>query len=97
MFILPQMDLFPLAPTVIGEPEDRLQPGQSPPAVTPAEAPETLGDTGIEPLQTRGAACGECPALEIDAHIERRIVFDYGRKWPAVAVVAFDQMKKQIT
>ena len=89
-----------LAGPLVGEAEHGFEVGESPPAETPGQCPEALGDARVEPVRRIFLArlgtkpCADTERLEVDAG--GRVIEDDGREGTRTPVVCSDEMEGQV-
>src|SRR5262249_43817802 len=94
----PSWRLLRLALPVIGQPDQGLHIGQSPPAIPPNEPPETLRHPAVQALQPRrrrGRTERLAQVLELGHGLRLRVVHHRDER-PPVPVVARDQVQEQL-
>ena len=85
--------LFRLAPAVIGQPKNRLDPGESPPAMTACQSPEPLRHARVQPLQASSVGVSEGVSEKADSHTHRLLVEHHRREGTAVPVMALHEVE----
>src|SRR5208282_4640065 len=85
-----------LAAAVVGKPQQGLQPGQLPPAVTTNQGPKSLRHSALQPMQICGAGGPKNFAVLSDRHVNWLAIVNHRNERTRVAVVAGNQVQDEV-
>src|SRR5208282_6670197 len=85
-----------LAAAVVGKPQQGLQPGELPPAVTTNQGPKPLRHSALQPVQLCRAGGPKHFAVLGDRHLNWLAILDHGNERTRVAVVAGNQVQHEV-